>query len=75
MKPARLGMVMDPIAGITPAKDSSLAMLLEAQARGWELHYGQLQDIWLRDGQAFGPRSVAAEEARHEHHQQQRQVL
>ena len=39
MKTARIGMVMDPISGITPAKDSSLAMLLEAQARGHELFY------------------------------------
>jgi glutathione synthase len=29
-------------------------MLVEAQARGWRIHYGQLNDIWLRDGEAFG---------------------
>lgn len=45
---------MDPIESIKPHKDSTLAMLLEAQARGWEIHYGRLQDIWLRDGEAFG---------------------
>jgi len=28
-------MVMDPIETITPAKDSTLAMLLAAQKRGW----------------------------------------
>ena len=50
----RLAVIMDPIESITPHKDSSLAMLLEAQQRGWEIHCGQLQDIWLRDGQAFG---------------------
>jgi len=33
----RLGVLMDPIHGITVAKDSTLAMLLEAQRRGWVL--------------------------------------
>jgi glutathione synthase len=45
---------MDPIVSIKPHKDSSLAMLLEAQNRGWKIHYGGLDDIWLRDGRAFG---------------------
>ena len=49
-----LAVIMDPIESIKPHKDSSLAMLLEAQNRGWKIHYGQLNDIWLRDGEAFG---------------------
>jgi glutathione synthase len=52
--PVRLGIVMDPIAAIRPAKDSSLAMLLAAAARGWELNYTEQRHIWLRDGRAFG---------------------
>ena len=35
----KLGIVMDPIANINIKKDSSFAMLLEAQRRGYELHY------------------------------------
>ncbi len=35
----RLGMIMDPIADIKPYKDSSFAVLLEAQKRGWELFF------------------------------------
>ena len=35
----RVGIVMDPIASISYKKDSSLAMLLAAQARGWTLFY------------------------------------
>jgi glutathione synthase len=35
----RLGMIMDPISSIKPYKDSSFAVLLEAQKRGWELYY------------------------------------
>ena len=45
---------MDPIDSIQPHKDSTLAMLLEAQSRGWRIHYGRLSDIWLRDGEALG---------------------
>jgi glutathione synthase len=54
MNPARIGMVMDPLAGITPAKDSSLAMLLEAQSRGHQLIYLELDDLRLEDGEARG---------------------
>jgi len=49
-KTRRLGVVMDPIADIKPAKDSTLAMLLEAQARGWEIRYMEQADLWVRDG-------------------------
>lgn len=54
MSRPKLAVIMDPIESIKPHKDSTLAMLLEAQARGWQIHYGGLQDIWLRDGEAFG---------------------
>jgi glutathione synthase len=50
----KLAVIMDPIESIKPHKDSTLAMLLEAQARGWTIQYGRLEDIWLRDGEAFG---------------------
>src|SRR4249919_1485446 len=50
----RLGVVMDPIDHIKPAKDTTLGMLLAAQARGWELVYLELPDVWLRDGTAWG---------------------
>jgi glutathione synthase len=49
----RLVVVMDPIESIKPAKDSTLAMLLAAQARGWELFYAEQKDLYLRDGVAF----------------------
>jgi glutathione synthase len=50
----RLIVVMDPIAAIKPAKDTTLGLLLAAQARGWELFYAELKDLWLRDGIAWG---------------------
>ena len=52
--PARLVVVMDPIEAIKPAKDSTLAILLAAQARGWHLFYAEQKDLWLRDGVALG---------------------
>ncbi|GAC1308177.1 MAG: glutathione synthase [Steroidobacteraceae bacterium] len=48
----RLVVVMDPIEAIKPAKDSTLAILLAAQARGWELFYAEQRDLYLRDGVA-----------------------
>src|ERR1700758_1356156 len=50
----RLGVVMDPIGAIGYAKDSTLAMLLAAQARGFELAYLEQRDLLLRDGVALG---------------------
>ena len=50
----RLGMVMDPIETIAPAKDSTLAMLLAAQKRDWELIYLRQQDLSVREGVALG---------------------
>jgi glutathione synthase len=45
----KLGIVMDPITGINTKKDSSFAMLLAAQNRGWDIHYMELQDIYIND--------------------------
>jgi len=47
-------MVMDPIESIAPAKDSTLAMLLAAQKRDWELIYFRQQDLSVREGVALG---------------------
>jgi len=55
---------MDPIAAIAYAKDSTLAMLLAAQARGFTLSYLEQGDLLLRDGVAYGrmrPLSVRAD--------------
>lgn len=50
----RLGVVMDPIESIQPKKDSTLAMLLAAQRRGWTLIFFRQQDLAVRDGAALG---------------------
>ena len=50
----KLGIVMDPIESIKPHKDSTLAMMLEAQARGWELYCFRQEDLFYTDDIARG---------------------
>jgi len=50
----QLGVVMDPIESITIKKDTTFAMLLASQARGWTLNYFEQRDLYLRDAHAFG---------------------
>lgn len=54
MNSLKLTVIMDPIAEIYPDKDSTLAMLLAAQEREWQIWCGGVNDIWVRDGEAFG---------------------
>jgi glutathione synthase len=53
-KTLKIGMIMDPIGSIKPYKDSSLAMLLEAQRRGAEIHYFEQRDLRILGGIASG---------------------
>jgi len=46
----KLGIVMDPIQSINYKKDTSLAMLLAAQARGWKIHYMLQTDLYMESG-------------------------
>ncbi len=48
-----LGVVMDPIESIKPQKDTTFAMMLEAQRRGWAIFIMEQKDIWLRDGEVW----------------------
>lgn len=47
-----IGVVMDPIQTIKPAKDSTFAMLLAMSRRGHRAHYMELSDLWIADGVA-----------------------
>mgnify|MGYP003637283660 FL=1 len=49
----KLGIVMDPISDINIKKDSSFAMLLEAQARGYQLFYMEMHDLAMVNGKAM----------------------
>jgi glutathione synthase len=46
----KLGIVMDPIQSINIKKDTSFAMLLEAQRRDYELFYMEMDDLYLLNG-------------------------
>ena len=48
--PKTVAVVMDPIAAIKPWKDTTLAMMLEAQRRGDRVLYLELGDLYLVDG-------------------------
>ena len=44
---------MDSIAKIKPHKDTSFAMLLEAQRRRYQLHYAEITDLFVQNGKAY----------------------
>lgn len=48
----KIGVVMDPIELITVKKDTTLAMMLAAQKRGWDISYLQQADLYLDQGAA-----------------------
>ncbi|MCP4125523.1 MAG: glutathione synthase [Gammaproteobacteria bacterium] len=48
-----LGIVMDPIDSIHTYKDSSFAMMLEAQARNWSIWYMEQSDLCLQDNRSY----------------------
>ncbi|EKE75690.1 glutathione synthase [Gallaecimonas xiamenensis] len=50
----KIGIVMDPIEAINTKKDTTFAMALEAQRRGHQLYYLQMQDLMLEDGEPWG---------------------
>ncbi|MCB1671706.1 MAG: glutathione synthase [Gammaproteobacteria bacterium] len=50
----KLGIVMDPIEAITYKKDTSLAMLLAAQRRGWKIYYMLQTDLYMESGISKG---------------------
>ncbi len=48
----KLGILMDPIKSINIKKDSSFAMLLEAQHRSYDIYYMEMSDLFIEDNQA-----------------------
>ncbi|HIF9446763.1 TPA: glutathione synthase [Photobacterium damselae] len=56
----KLGIVMDPIESINIKKDSSFAMMMEAQRRGWEIHYMEMDDLSLEQGKAVARTRVVS---------------
>lgn len=54
----RLGVIMDPIETIHPLKDSTFAMLLEAQRRGWSIHYMQQHHLFFKDKKLYAQTEI-----------------
>ena len=53
MKPITLAVLMDDIAIINPKKDSSLAMMLEAKRRNWDIYTFDSSDMFHLKGEVF----------------------
>ncbi|OOE85778.1 glutathione synthase [Salinivibrio sharmensis] len=49
----KIGVVMDPIEAISVKKDSTFAMMLAAQKRGWEVHYILMEDMSMQQGAPY----------------------
>jgi len=49
----KLGVVMDPIESIVVKKDTTLAMILAAQKRGWVIYYMLQSDLFLDMGECY----------------------
>lgn len=54
----KLGIVMDPIESIYTEKDTTFAMMLAAQHRGWKIHIMQQGDLWLENGEVWASTKV-----------------
>lgn len=62
----KIAVVMDPIESIKPHKDSSFAMLLAAQKRGYENHYITADNLYIANGAAHAKSSKII--VRDQHH-------
>ena len=45
-----IGVVMDPIEQVNVKKDTTMAMLWAAAARGWQLYYLPQSSLWIENG-------------------------
>jgi glutathione synthase len=50
----KMAFVMDPIGSINIEKDTTFVLMLEAEARGHEVWYLELKDLFVRKGRPFG---------------------
>ena len=55
----KLGIISDPISGFNIKKDTGFAMMLEAQKRGYEIHYMEMNDLFLRGGESYATSAIA----------------
>ena len=54
MQVLKIGVIMDPIEKINIDKDTTFVLMLEAQQRGHEIFYMELDDLFVRGGTPHG---------------------
>ena len=54
MAALKIGVVMDPVDKINIDKDTTFVLMLEAQRRGHEVYYMELEDLFIRGGTPLG---------------------
>lgn len=54
MRTLKIGVVMDPVEKIDIDKDTTFVLMLEAQHRGHEIFYMELDDLFVRAGTPYG---------------------
>jgi len=54
MRALKIGVVMDPVDKIDIDKDTTFVLMLEAQQRGHEVYYMELDDLFIRGGTPHG---------------------
>lgn len=54
MRTLKIGVVMDPVEKINVDKDTTFVLMLEAQQRGHEIYYMELDDLFVRAGTPCG---------------------
>ncbi len=54
MSQLRIGVVMDPVEHIDIDKDTTFVLMLEAQRRGHEIYFMEVDDLFVRGGATHG---------------------
>jgi glutathione synthase len=54
MRKLKIGVVMDPVDKIDIDKDTTFVLMLEAQQRGHEIYFMEIDDLFLRGGTPHG---------------------
>ena len=77
MKPITLAVLMDDIASINPKKDSSLAMMLEAKRRNWDIYTFDSSDMFHLKGEVFAKarKTLVADSQSHWHECEEAEIL
>ncbi len=77
MKPITLAVLMDDIASINPKKDSSLAMMLEAKRRNWDIYTFDSADMFHLKGEVFAKvrKTLVTDSESHWHECEEAEIL